>query len=76
MRVQRVAAFVVVGEGIGRRRSGMEVAKRMMRIKGMEGSVVLDIVLKWSGGGGGGVVGRRMGGEVVDDCIEVVDEIT
>lgn len=31
--MHRVAALVVEGEGMGRRRSGIEVAKRMMRMR-------------------------------------------
>ena len=33
IRVQRVAAFVLLGERIGRRRSGIDVAKRTIRVK-------------------------------------------
>ena len=34
MRVRRVAAFVIEGEGMGMRRSGIELAKRIIRAMG------------------------------------------
>ena len=56
MRVRSVAAFVVVGEEIGRRRSGIDVAKRMIRIQ--------------CAGDGSMDVGEEVGGifQRVDEC--------
>lgn len=39
--MQSVAVFVVVGEGMGRRRSGIEVAKRIIRMSGT-GELVME----------------------------------
>ena len=47
MRVQRCAALVEAGEGMGRRRSGMEVAKRIIRVRGGGGGVEEDMACGW-----------------------------
>ena len=55
MSVQRLAAFVVVGVWTGRRRSGIEVAKRIIRVRGVEEVAVeeeVDIVVRVVGGSG------------------------